>query len=531
MSETFTIHYFATASQYTSKNTESLPAPLKLSALFGELEQRYPGIVHKVLSTCGVSLNGEYVDVQEDEEVLIQAGGEVAVIPPLSDDFKQRVRTAYKEDPKWSLVLNELQRVTQDPDPIKPRLPYETDDGLLYSTQADGDRWLCIPEAIKDDIFEMAHGDGHLGFHRAWQKMRGFVIHKGAKKPGCISTSPILAPPIPFHTLTIDFVTGLPRTKKGFDAVAIYTCKSTKRIGSDAGKKPGAVKNGLSRSSVTSRRATGGSPWCGSPTGTSALFKASEGRNLATHWQNIHQEADWDEGLAPMQASLNASVNVSTGDSPHKLMFGVDLRMPWNLLRQAFVGSPQASRQDADECAKYAAMVMKKQYDSRHKPIFFQKNDFVYLRLAQGTEPGYVWPSRNITRKLTQRHIKCRVIERVGRLAYRLQMPPELAGAHPVVSLQHLERAPQEGDLSSAEPPSTFDPRFPEDTDRADVDAVLDMRHRGRGRGRRKQYLVRWSGVGNEHLEWLDEDNLVGAEEKVLEYLQDVLHHTQEFTN
>ncbi|QQK41291.1 reverse transcriptase [Penicillium digitatum] len=499
----------------------------------------------------------------------------------LSDDFKQRVRTAYKEDPKWSLVLNELQRVTQDPDPIKPRLPYETDDGLLYSTQADGDRWLCIPESIKDDIFEMAHGDGHLGFHRAWQKMRGFVIHKGAKKLRVYidqcdeckknavhrhkpygSLQPILAPPIPFHTLTIDFVTGLPRTKKGFDAVAIYTCKSTKRIGSTPGKKTWsgeewaiAVLRDLQKGdwgipvvwiSDRDKRFVQGF-WKGIFTAlrTKLLYTAAynpqadgqsersnqTGEIWLRHWQNIHQEADWDEGLAPMQASLNASVNVSTGDSPHKLMFGVDLRMPWNLLRQAFVGSPQASRQDADECAKYAAMVMKKQYDSRHKPIFFQKNDFVYLRLAQGTEPGYVWPSRNITRKLTQRHIKCRVIERVGRLAYRLQMPPELAGAHPVVSLQHLERAPQEGDLSSAEPPSTFDPRFPEDTDRADVDAVLDMRHRGRGRGRRKQYLVRWSGVGNEHLEWLDEDNLVGAEEKVLEYLQDVLHHTQEFTN
>ncbi|KAJ5177333.1 uncharacterized protein N7500_000032 [Penicillium coprophilum] len=84
MSETFTIHYFATASQYTSKNTESLPAPLKLSALFGELEQRYPGIVHKVLSTCGVSLNEEYVDVEENGDVVIQAGSEVAVIPPVS---------------------------------------------------------------------------------------------------------------------------------------------------------------------------------------------------------------------------------------------------------------------------------------------------------------------------------------------------------------------------------------------------------------------------------------------------------------
>lgn len=84
MSDTFTIHYFASASQFTSKNTESLPAPQKLSTLFDELEKRYPGIGTKVLSSCGISLNGEYVDIEEDVDVVIEAGGEVAVIPPVS---------------------------------------------------------------------------------------------------------------------------------------------------------------------------------------------------------------------------------------------------------------------------------------------------------------------------------------------------------------------------------------------------------------------------------------------------------------
>ncbi|KAL2701046.1 hypothetical protein AAEP93_007865 [Penicillium crustosum] len=37
----------------------------------------------------------------------------------------------------------------------------------------------------------------------------------------------------------------------------------------------------------------------------------------------------------PPQASLNISKSASTGESPHKLMFGVELRMPWHLLRQA----------------------------------------------------------------------------------------------------------------------------------------------------------------------------------------------------
>ena len=109
---------------------------------------------------------------------------------------------------------------------------------------------------MKEEIFEIAHGDGHLGFHRTWEKMRGFVVNREAKRPReyiercdeCnknavhrhkpyVSLQSILAPPTPFHTLTIDFVTGLPRTKKGFDAVALYTCQSTKRIGATPGKK------------------------------------------------------------------------------------------------------------------------------------------------------------------------------------------------------------------------------------------------------------------------------------------------------
>ncbi|KAJ5757217.1 uncharacterized protein N7511_007399 [Penicillium nucicola] len=81
---TFTIHYFATASQYTAKNTESLAAPLPLPDLFSQLEKHYPGIADKILSSCGVSLNGEYVDVKEDVDVVITPGAEVAIIPPVS---------------------------------------------------------------------------------------------------------------------------------------------------------------------------------------------------------------------------------------------------------------------------------------------------------------------------------------------------------------------------------------------------------------------------------------------------------------
>lgn len=89
----FHIHYFSVVSAYTSKNSESLPAPLPLARLFDTLESRYPGIREQVLSSCGVSVGDEYVDIPEgntgetDEAVagrVIQAGDEVAIIPPVS---------------------------------------------------------------------------------------------------------------------------------------------------------------------------------------------------------------------------------------------------------------------------------------------------------------------------------------------------------------------------------------------------------------------------------------------------------------
>ncbi|EYE95005.1 MoaD/ThiS family protein [Aspergillus ruber CBS 135680] len=87
---TFQIHYFSIASSYINKNTEALPAPLPLNRLFDTLESRYPGIREKVLQSCGVSVGDEYVDVdeadgnKEGEGRVIQAGDEVAIIPPVS---------------------------------------------------------------------------------------------------------------------------------------------------------------------------------------------------------------------------------------------------------------------------------------------------------------------------------------------------------------------------------------------------------------------------------------------------------------
>ena len=96
----FTILYFASASSFTGKGSEFLPAPLEPAKLFDTLEQRYTGIKEKVLSSCLVTINLEYIDVNGEssmaqdksreeqitpgKSIVIRAGDEVAIIPPVS---------------------------------------------------------------------------------------------------------------------------------------------------------------------------------------------------------------------------------------------------------------------------------------------------------------------------------------------------------------------------------------------------------------------------------------------------------------
>lgn len=84
----FLLLYFASAASYTSKDFETFEAPLPLSALFDHLEKSYNGIKQKILDSCLVTINLEYVDMpgngKGDSDLIIKEGDEVAIIPPVS---------------------------------------------------------------------------------------------------------------------------------------------------------------------------------------------------------------------------------------------------------------------------------------------------------------------------------------------------------------------------------------------------------------------------------------------------------------
>ena len=154
----------------------------------------------------------------------------------------------------------------------------------------------------------------------------------------------------------------------------------------------------------------------------------------------------------------------------------------------------QPARIDAYDAIKLAAMWMKRNYDQGHKPMFFNPGEFVLLRLHR----GYNLPGLKQNHKLQQQFAgPYQVLERVGRLAYRIQLPPTLR-IHPVVSVAHLEPAPApdkdpfERNFGLVNPHE----RIPE--------SILQKRILKRTHGSEEvEYLVRFQGLSAEHDQWI----------------------------
>jgi molybdopterin converting factor small subunit len=84
----FTVLYFAAAASFTGRSTEHVAAPVEAGDLFAKLEALHPGIGAKVLESCAVTVNLDYIDVEGEDaphkRLVIKEGDEVAIIPPVS---------------------------------------------------------------------------------------------------------------------------------------------------------------------------------------------------------------------------------------------------------------------------------------------------------------------------------------------------------------------------------------------------------------------------------------------------------------
>lgn len=243
-----------------------------------------------------------------------------------------------------------------------------------------------------------------------------------------------------------------------------------------------------------------------------------------------YQQNNWCELLPYAEYAYNSKVHATTKASPIQLAFGVEpqsfdgipddhwLKSPQELYRndnrsgdilrrvQGHLAKWRDQWQIAHESLKQAQEAQARWYNLRRTPRSFEVNQEVLLRASNIR-------TRRPSRKLDARYLgPFRIIERIGPLAYRLDLPKSMVYIHPVFHVSLLE--PWESPL----PEKNFRPgpiEHPEvEDDRYEVEAIL---HHKYVKGK-PFFEVKWLGWPVADTTWEPEENLDNCEEILKEY-------------
>jgi hypothetical protein len=159
----------------------------------------------------------------------------------------------------------------------------------------------------------------------------------------------------------------------------------------------------------------------------------------------------WDSHLSLTEFSYNNNSHTTIGISPFKAMYGRKCRTPvcWTETCQKHLGSLEVVREMSEkldvikERMKTAQNRHKSYADNRRRPIEFNVGDRVMLKVS---------PWKGVIRfrkrgKLSPRFIgPFDIIARVGKVAYRLNLPEELSDIHPTFHVSHLRKCLEDED-------------------------------------------------------------------------------------
>jgi hypothetical protein len=341
---------------------------------------------------------------------------------------------------------------------------------------------------------------------------------------------------------TTDQVTGLPRSKRGFDAIQVYVDRVTKLKRFAATRTTdGSVQlasttlrtiigpHGMPKSMVSDRdsRITARfwrelSRVLGSEVNLSTAYHPqSDGqseREIQTlitalrSYVNDHGN-DWDEYLPALELSFNSKQQASTGAAPFTLVYGTEARLPIDCaLDDARPASLPAVADRAERMRQALgharnknerAQARQKRLADRHRRLLQLKEGDQVLLSTEGLQ------LRSGSHKLAGRYVgPFRVSGTVNDNAVKLDLPPLLGALHPTFNITRLKLY-RDGRAAFPGRPLQFHqpPAVETDTNGAAQYAVECVMAQ-RGKGVRRQLLVRWKGYGPEHDEWIKRSQL-----------------------
>jgi hypothetical protein len=509
-------------------------------------------------------------DVQECFHLSDEIGAYNATMIEMDPDFAARIKQGYAEDTAWQDTYERLRRGGQ----VHQEFVLNNNGLIYYIDPEDSRRRLCLPKQMEKEVFASAHDDhAHAGFHRAYDRLRHAFYVRGLAK--CLRAyirhchicnthqtmrhkpygqlKPITTPVRPYHTVSGDFIVGLPLTATGMDAALTLTCKFSKRVKIIPGKTTWSAVDwahavfantndwGVWTVFIVDRD----SKWLSlfwrtiftnmgtKIAATTAYHPQSDGQSERTN-QTVeialrmfyarNPDKIWIEFLDPITRILNSSKNASTGKSPDEIVFGFDLQDSFGIVStddsdaQNFEQNRKEYQQEARDCVAYAQLAMKKRYDNGRMPLIMNSGDKAFINLHE----GYRIPGTKGKKLGIQRIGPCTVLRRVSPLAYELEIPSNWR-IHPVISITHLEPAPHGKDpydrKDNDHPPPLEEGDPNAEWREFSIETLLDRRHRRYGKGKKiLEYLVKWEGYGPEFNEWYGEDLLDGSIELMLEY-------------
>ena len=342
---------------------------------------------------------------------------------------------------------------------------------------------------------------------------------------------PLDVPSRRWSDVSVDFITGLPLTPAGNTQIAVFVDRLTKMVHLaplPATADTTAVArcfvhnvfrlHGLPLHLVSDRDAKFTSELWTSimrQLGTkrhmsTAYHPRSDGqteRTNATLEDMLRQwiapdQRNWDQLLDCAEFAINNAKQASTEDTPFRLNYGQDPLTPLSI--EVDTRSPAARdfvKEMAESIARARLCIRRAQdraaayFDKGRRQQTFQKGERVMLntcnlRLHSGK-----------ARKLLPRWVgPFEVLEAVGELAYRLELPSTL----PVHNVFHTEllKPWHEGARAQAPPP----PIELEGEMEYEVSSISDKRVVKRRNREVVEYLVQWKGYGTEHDTWEPEE-------------------------
>jgi hypothetical protein len=140
--------------------------------------------------------------------------------------------------------------------------------------------------------------------------------------------------------------------------------------------------------------------------------------------------------------------------------------------------------------------------NKRRRPLQFEAGDHVYLKVS----PMKGVKRFGVTEKLSPRYIRpFQILEKYGKVAYKLELPPSLAGVYDIFHVSQLKKclkapvdvvllevAPLDTDLTYLERPIK----------------ILDQKSRVTRHKTIKFYKIQWSNHTEEEAKWESEDFL-----------------------